>query len=301
MKVLSDVWHAFNEDKIMRLAAAVAFSALFSLAPLLIVLIGIVGWFIGLQNGGHGHHVAEEAILDNVRQAAGPAAADTVRELVTAAFNKPRDGVVAQAIGWIAFAIGAASLFSSVQDALNAVWLVESPEGGWKRAIRDRLLSLAAIAMAALLLLGTTVLNARFAFAGAQLAGWIAQAVILGAAWVAFAAVYRLLPDVRFSRRDVWTGAGVTAVLFVTGEWLIALYLAKIGIASAYGGAGSLLAVLLWLYYSAIAFLTGAEFTKVSAGWAATTLPAGIRRIEQCPAGVDPRPSPARLAALRSG
>lgn len=125
----------------LRLASSIAFSAMFSIAPLLIVLIAILGWFVGLQNGGHGHHVAENALLDQVSKGAGKSTAETIRQLVSASFNKPRQGVIAQIIGWVAFLVGATALFSSLQDALNAIWHVESTKSGWKQMARDRVAS----------------------------------------------------------------------------------------------------------------------------------------------------------------
>jgi membrane protein len=122
--MLKQIWKAFNEDKVPRLASSIAFSAILSIAPLLIVLIAILGWFLGLQNGGHGHHVAEDALLGQIRKSAGPETADTVRQLVAASFNKPRHGLIAQVVGWVAFVFGAMGLFSALQDSLNAIWHV---------------------------------------------------------------------------------------------------------------------------------------------------------------------------------
>ena len=138
MDLLKHLWQAFNEDKVLRLASSIAFSAIFSIAPLLVVLIAAGGYFLGLENGGHGRHLAEATLLNQIRTAAGSETADTVQKLVTAAFAKPRDNIVAQVIGWSAFALGAASLFSSLQDSLNAIWRVESTSGGIRHAIRTR-------------------------------------------------------------------------------------------------------------------------------------------------------------------
>lgn len=303
METIVQTWHGFVQDKVMRLAAAVAFTALFAIAPLLIVLIGIAGWFLGLNNGGHGHHIAENAILQQVSNSAGPKTAEVLRQLVTAAFNKPRDSIIAQIIGWGAFIIAAGGFFSAVHDALNSIWQIEGEKGGWKQALRDRLIAFAMIAIAAVLLLGTVGVNAGLAYAGKHLGGtlassvgahpgWLAlasQVVMFVAACVAFALIYRLLPDVSMRWRHVWLGAAVTGVLFVIGEVLISLYLARAGVTSAYGASGSLLALLLWIYYSSVVFLIGAEFTKVAAETPKTTVPVQVRRLVDRPAGVDPR------------
>jgi membrane protein len=299
--VIKNVFRAFGEDKVMRLASSIAFAAIFSIAPLVIVIVAVAGWFLGLSNGGHGNQVAENAILDQVARAAGPQAADTVRQLVTAAFGKPRENLLAQIVGWTAFVLGAIGLFGTLQDSLNSIWLVEAAKGGWRQMLRARLASFAMILVIVVLLLATFAANATTTYAAAHFtAPWGAgisptgvafanQAVTTIAAMVGFAAIYKVLPDVRIGWRDVWLGAFVTAILFVAGEVAIAFYLVKAGVASAYGAAGSLLATLLWIYYSAIVLLIGAEFTKVVAGRVATQAPSTLRRLTDRPAGIDPR------------
>jgi membrane protein len=302
--LLKNVAIGFGRDKIMRLASSIAFAAIFSIAPLIIIIIGVAGWFLGINNGGHGHHLAESAILDQVNRAAGPGAADTVRQLVAAAFNKPRQSVIAQIVGWVTFALGAAALFGALQDSLNAIWQVEATKGGWKQMVRGRAASFLMILVVIFLLLGTFAANASIAFATTHFAsqlGSAANAVVIGIAnqavtlvllTIAFAAIYKVLPDVSIGWRDVWIGALVTALLFLVGEALIALYLSRAAVASAYGAAGSLLAMLLWIYYSSIVLLAGAEFTKVATGRVQTSAPSTVRKLTEQPAGIDPRSAP---------
>jgi membrane protein len=299
--VLVATWRAFNADKAQRLAASIAYGTMFSLAPLFIVLIAIAGIVLGIGNGGHGHQTAEDALLAQIRQGAGTAAEQAVRELITSAFNKPRQGLVAQIVGWVTFLLGASALFGALQDALNAIWGVEGTQGGWRQMLRDRLASVGMIAVLGFLLLvsfalnaGTTVIAARFAsivpFAGGAAIVTIASwAISLALATVIFALIFKVLPDVSIAWRDVWLGAAVTAVLFLIGQALIALYFTFAGVTSAYGAAGSLLALLLWIYYSALILLFGAEFTKVYAGDARTVADSNIRTLIQRPAGIDPR------------
>jgi membrane protein len=299
--VLKNVAIGFGRDKIMRLASSIAFAAIFSIAPLIIVIIGVAGWFLGINNGGHGNHLAENAILDQVNHAAGPGASEAVRQMVAAAFNKPRQSIIAQVVGWVTFAIGAAALFGALQDSLNAIWQVEATKGGWKKMLRDRAASFLMILVVILVLLATFAANATISFASTHFS---AQLSALGNAGVvaainqfvtfvlltfAFAAIYKVLPDVTIAWRDVWIGALVTALLFVVGEALITVYLSRAAVASAYGAAGSLLAMLLWIYYSAIVLLVGAEFTKVAAGPAKTAVPSTVRNLTEQPAGIDPR------------
>lgn len=290
LATLKNIWQAFNDDKVMRLASSLAFSTIFSIAPLFIVLIAIVGWVVGLQNGGHGHREAENALLAQIGKVAGKNTADTIRQLVAASANKPRQGFIAQVIGGIGFICGATTLFSSLQDALNAIWHVESIKGGWRQIARDRLASFGMILVVGFLLLATFVANAGLAFIGnSTILSLVDQIISVILVTVIFAVIYKILPDVRVAWRDVWAGAAVTAVLFVIGEAAISFYLAFAGVASAYGAAGSLFAALLWIYYSAIIFLLGAEFTKITAGPVETVVPSALRSLSEQPAGVDPR------------
>ena len=303
MAFLKNFWQAFNEDKVMRLASAIAFSTIFSIAPLLVILIAVVGWVLGLENGGNGRHLAESTVLREIRSAAGAETADTVQKLVTAAFARPRDSLIAQIIGWAAFALAATSLFSSLQDSLNAIWKIEILEGGLKHAIRTRIASFSMILVVGFLLLLTFVANTAMVYfmvhvgagvvqvMGPLLIGGLESAISVVVGIIGFALIYKILPDVTIEWRDVWLGASITGVLFVLGEAVIARYLAIAGVASAYGAAGSLFAALLWIYYSAIILLVGAELTKLRAGAVATLAPSRIRHLQSQPAGIDPRVS----------
>ncbi|MBV9647879.1 MAG: YihY/virulence factor BrkB family protein [Candidatus Eremiobacteraeota bacterium] len=301
MVLLKSTWQAFNEDKAPRLATAIAYATLFAMVPLFIVLIAILGWFLGLSHGGHGHHVAEKALLDPIQRGAGGSAAEAVRQLVAASFNKPRQNVVAQIVGWVMFVVGATGLFTALQDALNDIWRIASSKGGWQHIVRTRIASFGMLGVVGFLLLvsfagnaAVTAISVHFREAipiagGAVLFNVISWLLSLAIVTVIFALIYKVLPDVDLSWRDVWPGAIVTAVLFIVGQALIALYLTFAGVASAYGAAGSLLALLIWIYYSALILLAGAEFTKVRAAAARTTVPAAIRKTTDVPAGTDPR------------
>jgi len=271
--LLKATWQAFNEDKAQRLAASIAYSTIFSLAPLFVVLIAIVGGILDVEGSG-GHASAENGLLAQISHSAGPAAADTVRQLIAASFNKPRANAIAQILGWAFFAVAASGLFAALQDALNAVWHVPDAKGGWKKLLRDRIASFAMILAIGALLLVTFVANATIAFLSAHVLGSLPvgspvvatllnEAIDVVLMTVVFALIFKVLPDVDIAWRDVGIGAAVTAVLFVVGEALISLYIAYGGVASAYGAAGSILVALLWIYYSALILLLGAEFTKV--------------------------------------
>jgi membrane protein len=275
--LLKRTWAAYGDDNGARIAAAIAYATMLSIVPLFIVLIAIAGSLIGLANGGQGRHVVEEALLTQVRQGAGPQAAQTVRELITGAFDQPRQNAISQIVGWGAFFIGAIGLFSTIQDALNSIWRVDRKKRPWQQMLKARAASFAMLLAVGFLIFMTVVANGILAFArahfldrlefvGSPLALSIAgQVLALVAATVAFALLYKVLPDRPIQWRDVWVGAGATALLFVIGQLLIAWYLAVAGVASAYGAAGSILVILIWLYYSATIFVVGAEFTKVRA------------------------------------
>ncbi|MDP9025070.1 MAG: YihY/virulence factor BrkB family protein, partial [Candidatus Eremiobacteraeota bacterium] len=186
-------------------------------------------------------------------------------------------------------------------DALNAIWHVEATNGGWKQMVRDRLASFGMILVVGALMLVTLFANAAITFVSAHylnalpfvgnpiVATTIDQILSIAVVTAIFALIYKVLPDVEIAWRDVWVGAAVTSVLFVIGEALIGLYIAYGGVASAYGAAGSLLVALIWIYYSALVLLLGAEFTKVHATRATLTVDSTIRHTSEAPAGSDPR------------
>ena len=276
--MLKETYTRWNVDKAPRLAAALSYTTIFAIAPVFIIVIAIVGYAIGVANGtGHGHSVVEQKLLDAVGTSAGPEAAATVRQMVAASFDKPQQSIAAQIAGWITLVLGAAGLFAALQDALNTIWHVEPPKVPLWRAVRDRIASIGMLLAIGFLLLVTTAVNALIAylstyvvqalpFPGAgvlfTLLNWIVSIALIT---LLFALMFKYLPDAEIEWRDVWTGALVTAVLFVVGQSLIALYLGKAGVASAYGAAGSLLVILLWIYYSSMILLFGAEFTRVYA------------------------------------
>jgi membrane protein len=297
---LRATWVAFNEDKAQRLAASIAYSTIFALAPLFVLMIAAVGAILKFHGTGS-QADAEQTLLDQIRRSAGSSAANAVRQLIDAGFNKPRQSLIAQILAWIFFAIGAAGLFASLQDALNAVWRVENTQGGWKFMLRNRVATFGMIVVIGFLLLVTFVANAAIAFVTAHFLSRIPfaanpvvisaidQLVTIAVIAAIFAAIFKVLPDVRIAWSDVWFGAVVTAALFVIGQVLISLYIVYGGVASAYGAAGSILVALIWIYYSALILLFGAEFTKVHAKSAALVVPSTVRATIDHPAGTDPR------------
>jgi membrane protein len=276
--LVRDTFNAWNEDKAPRLAAALSFSTIFSIAPLLIIVIAIAGTGLALRGGlDHPHGNVEAQLLDQIRVRAGAQAADAVRDLVAANFSKPRQGIIAQIIGWITFILGASGVFASLQDSLNTVWHVEPAKQSVWLTVRQRIASLGMVLVIGFLILLTFGVSAALAVVSTYFthvlpfpgAGTVFTLVNYGVSLVlmmmVFGFIYKMLPDARIDWSDVWIGSAITALLFVIGQALIGLYLAKSGTASAYGAAGSLLVLLLWIYYSAMTLFFGAEFTKVYA------------------------------------
>jgi membrane protein len=286
--LVRDAFNAWNEDKAPRLAAALSFSTVFSIAPLLIIVIAIAGTGLALGGGlEHPHGSVEAQLLDQIRARVGSQAADAVRDLVAANFSKPHQGIIAQIIGWATFILAASGVFASLQDSLNTVWHVEPAKQSVWLTVRQRIASLGMVLIIGFLILVTFAAGAVLTFVSTYfthalpfpgagtvftLANYLVSLIIMT---VVFAVIYKILPDAKIDWSDVWVGSGITALLFVIGQVLIGLYLARSGTASAYGAAGSLLVLLLWIYYSAMTLFFGAEFTKVYAGRRGKAIAAG--------------------------
>jgi membrane protein len=264
--LLKDAGSEWVEDKAPRLGAALAYYTAFSLAPLLVIVIAIAGLVFG-QQAVQGHLSAQ------IQGLVGAEGAQAVETMVANA-NKPATGTLASILGIVMLLVGAGGLFGELQDSLNTVWEVQPKPGrGLLGMLRDRFLSFTMVLGTAFLLLVSLAVSAALAAMGSVFGEWgvsflgqvlnflISFAVIT----LLFAMIYRFLPDVRIAWRDVWLGAALTAALFSVGEFLIGLYLGYAGTASAYGAAGSLAVLLVWLYYSAQIFLFGAELTKAHA------------------------------------
>jgi membrane protein len=295
---------AFGEDKVTRLASSIAFAAIFSIAPLFIVLIAILGTIVG------GHGAAQASLLAAVRSGAGSAAAETIRQIVASSFDKPRQGIIAQIIGWAVFIVGASNLFAALQDALNSIWGVEKTKGGFRQIVRDRLASTGMIVVIGFVAIVTFAANAGVAIITTHVSTYVpgignplvlaavAQLLTFVVVSVVFALIFKILPDVELDWRDAIFGGFVTAILFTVGQIVIGLYFTRGGVTSAYGAAGSLLVALLWIYYSVVIMLFGAEVTKTIAAKAKLTAAAEVRKKEDRPAGSDPRdPTPGSATA----
>jgi membrane protein len=257
---------AWIEHDVSTMGAALAFYTVFSVAPILIIAIGVGGLFIG-------EDTVSAQLLPQMQGLLGDAGASAVRALISSAGYMERSRT-ATTIGIVTLLVGASSVFVELQTALDRIWGIprrNRTRGVW-RFLRARFLSLGLVFGVGFLLMVSLVMSAALAVVGAWLArylgAWHSSLLItyvllsLAISTVLFALVYKYVPQERLQWRDVWVGGLVTAVLFNIGKFAIGYYLGKSAFSSVYGAAGSLLVLLLWAYYSAQIFLYGAEFTK---------------------------------------
>lgn len=260
----------FGDDDCPRMAAALSYYTVFSLPPLLLILLMVVGLFVDPAG-------VRDTLSAEVGATLGADAADQIGAMIENASRPDTGGPLVWILGLAGLLFGATGALAQLQGALNRAWEVEpDPErGGWKLMLRKRLLSLGMILTLAFLMLVSLVLSALLGAVGGTVAEWLPgglsgaflQALNTGlslvAAAVLFAAIFKVLPDARVAWRDVWVGAAGTAVLFVAGKFLLGLWFARSDPGQAFGAAGALALILVWVYYSAMIFFLGAEFTQV--------------------------------------
>lgn len=288
--LLKLTYQGWKEDKASRLAAALAYYTIFSLAPMLVIVIAVAG-LIWQRDA------VQSSVMNQIGGLVGSQGAEFVSGLLEGASN-PKEGIAATLIGIITLLFGALGVFNALHDALNTIWEVKEEEtkGFWnsiKNVILSRFLSFTMILGIGFMLLVSLVISTGISALGEWIGGLLPfQELILqiinlvisiGVITVFFALIFKVLPDAEIAWRDVWIGAFFTAILFSIGKTLIGLYLGSSAVASSFGAAGSLVLLLLWIYYSAQILFFGAEFTQVYAnqlgsrivpeGQAATTPP----------------------------
>jgi membrane protein len=288
--LLGAAWAGWNADNAPRLGAALAYYTLFSVAPLLVIAIAIAAVVFGEE-------AAQGRILAELRGLVGEQGGAAVQQMIESS-RRQQTGVLATLAALLTLVLGATGVFVELRGALNLVWNVEPPQGasGFLALVRDRLVSLAMVMAVGFLLLVSLVVSALLAAAEGWMAAWLPgwDRVIWAASTLAsfavvtllFALIFKLLPDTTVGWRDVWAGAAITAVLFTVGKLLIGLYLGKSAVASTYGAAGSVVVLVVWVYYAAQIFYFGAELTHAYA-----------RRHGSRAGQPEPVPSPARVPA----
>jgi len=268
LRIFASALKAWWDDDALRLGASLAYYTLFAIAPVLLVATGIAGLVFNTD-------AVRGEIVDQLDHLVGREGARAVQSLLDGASQR-RAGIVATAIGSVAFVIAATGAFLELQAALNTVWRVKSNPGAHLKAfLIDRLRSFGLVVAIGFLLMVSLAVTAALAAFSAWLSRhassvplvWSGVQVLVSliGTTALFALLYRVLPDVHLGWRDVTTGAFVTAVLFTIGQQLIGLYLGQSSMASSYGAAGSVMILLLWVYYSCQILLLGAEFTRVYA------------------------------------
>lgn len=260
---------AWNEDKASRLAAALAYYTVFSIPPLLVVAISIAALFTERQ-------VVENQVISQAGSLMGRQGAEAIETILKAAEAPWRGELLPTIVGVVLLLLGASGVFTQLQDVMNTVWNVEAdPNRGVLDAIRERFMSFTMVLAIGFVLLVSLMLSTVLTTFGDFVGSLVSQAAIVlwlinfaisyGIITVLFALMYKTIPDVRVAWRDVWMGAALTAVLFKIGEYALGVYFERSDPTSAFGAAGSVILILLWVYYSAQILFLGAEFTQVYA------------------------------------
>lgn len=269
LKLLKQTYISFTDDRGLKLSASLAYYTIFSIAPMLIVLIAVTGLF-------YGQEAVQGKVFSQLNEFIGNKSAAQVQDILKQ-MQLSGKGTFAIITGIITLIIGASGVFIEIQDSINLIWRVKAkPKRGWVKLIVDRVLSLSMIASLGFLLIVSLIINgAVLALSGILgrflpditllLIEILNQGITLIVLGALFSIIYKVLPDVEIEWKDVLAGAVFTSLLFMLGKYLIGLYIQSSSIASVYGAAGSFLLIIVWVYYSAAILYFGAEFTQVYA------------------------------------
>lgn len=266
--LLQDTATGFIADDALSRGASIAYYTLFSIAPVLLVVVAIAGLAFGRE-------AAEGAIVDQLSVMMGHQTAEALQGMIESA-AKPREGMLATVVGIVVLIVATSGVFGEVQSAMNAIWKAEAPpHSTLTRLMRARLASIGLVVTSGFLLTVSLATSAalaslstylKYVFPGVQAALSVfdvaMSAVMIGGM---FAAMFKVLPDTDIAWRDVAIGALATTILFEGGKYAIAFYIGQSNVASSYGAAGALIVLLVWIYYSAQIFLLGAEFSRAYA------------------------------------
>ena len=265
-EVLKESGKGFSDDKITKLSASLAYYTVFSMGPLLIVIIFLASFFFGRE-------AVEGNIYGQIKGFVGGDAAAQLQQIIKNASVSGK-GFTSAIIGIVTLLVGATSMFAEMQDSINGIWGIKpQPKKGWLKMIKTRLLSFGIIGSLGFLLLVSLAISAVVKGLSGRLQHMLPEVSVilvyiinLGISLVVttilFGVIFKVLPDAKLKWRDVLAGSIATALLFLLGQFGISLYLDKSNVGSTYGAAGSLVILLLWVYYSAIILYFGAEFTK---------------------------------------
>lgn len=267
--VLKETFSGFSEHKILKLSGALAYYTVFSMGPLLIVIISLCGIFLGRE-------AIEGKVYNVLQDFVGTDTASQLQEVIRNAAVS-NESTMAIVIGGIVLLIGATSMFAEIQDSINTIWGVKpKPKRGWLKYLQNRFLSFSVIVSLGFLLLVSLAVSTVIEALSSHLQDYLPGATVvlfyiinlalsLTISTVIFATIFKVLPDARIRWRDVFVGAFVTAILFMIGKFGISFYISQTKVGSTYGAAGSLVVLLVWVYYSSVILYIGAEYTKAYA------------------------------------
>ncbi len=268
-RILLATLNNFLDDKGLKFSAALAYYTVFALAPLLMLVISLIGIFLGKD-------AAQNNIYPEIKSYVGSNAALQIQEMIKSVSLSGKTGI-AVATSIITLIIGATSIFLEIQDSINIIWRVKAkPKKGWVKMLTNRLISFSMIIGLGFLLVVSLIINALVLALSSRITRYFPEVTVqifnlinLGITFlviaVLFGFIFKFLPDVKIAWRDVRTGAFFTSLLFMLGKYLIGIYIQTTGTGSTYGAAGSLIVILVWIYYTSAILYFGAEFTKVYA------------------------------------
>ena len=255
---------SWNDLNASHLGAALSFYTMFSMAPLVLISIAIAGFIFGRE-------AAQGQVIWQIQQMVGAAGAETIQNILQHTANTST-GITSTIVGIILLLFGASSVFGELRDSMNAVWGVKTPGSGLRGIVQYRLFSCVLVIAIGFVLLLSLLVSAGLAAAGKYFGAILPVPEILlqglnllvsfVVVTVMFAILYKVVPDVSIEWSDVWVGGAVTSLLFSVGKLLIGIYLGKASVGSAYGAAGSLVVVMVWIFYSSQILFLGAEFTR---------------------------------------
>lgn len=267
--LLKDSFKGFSDDKVFKLSGSLAYFTVFSIGPMLLVIIFFAQFF-------YGREAVEGTIYEQIKGFVGSNAAAQIQEIIKNASLSGKNTLTA-IVGFVTLLVGATTVFAEIQDSINTIWnLKTKPDRGWLKMIVNRLLSFSIVVSLAFLLLVSLIINGLMEALGHRLENMFPQIAVVViyvfnllltfcVITLLFAIIFKVLPDAKIKWKDIMTGAIVTALLFMIGKFGITFYIKSTNVGSTYGTAGSLVILLLWIYYSAIILYFGAEFTKAYA------------------------------------
>jgi membrane protein len=267
--LLKDTFKSFGEDNVMKLSASLAYYTIFSMGPLLIVIISICGLLLSRE-------AVEGKVYEVLKNIVGGDTAFSIQNMI----KKVGDGdksILAGIIGFVFLMLGATSVFGEIQDSINVIWgLKAKPKKNWVKYLKNRFLSFSVIVSLGFLLLITLFISSIIELISSKLSLYFPDATIIvfyifnllltiGISTLIFATIFKVLPDAIIKWKDIFAGSIVTAILFLFGKFAISFYISNTNVGSTFGASGSLVVLLVWAYYSSVILFLGAEFTKAYA------------------------------------